>query len=54
MKMTQEMWSLKFFNKLCIKLSHSTALLSQTQHVNDTTLRKIVDEYRKQKVFYKV
>lgn len=50
MKITQGMLSLKFFNKLCIKLSNSTILLSQMQHVKDTTLKKIVDEYGKHKI----
>lgn len=50
MKMTQGMYSLKNFNKLCMKLSHSTTLLSQMQHVKDNTLKKIVGEYRKQKI----
>lgn len=48
MKMTQGMYGLKNFNKLCMKLSHST-MLSQMQHVKDTTLKK-KGEYRKHKI----
>lgn len=40
MKMTQGVYSLKNFNKLCMKLSHSTTLLSQVQHVKDTIVKK--------------
>lgn len=50
MKVTQGMYSLKTFNKLFMKLSHSATLLSQTQHVKDTTLKKNAGEYRKHKI----
>lgn len=41
MKMTPGMYSLKNVNKLCMKSSRFTALLSQMQCVKDITLKKL-------------
>lgn len=50
MKMTQKMYSLKILIKLYMKWSHSSTLLSQIQHVKDTTFKKNVGEYGKGRI----